>query len=77
MVAPVAFDFNADAAVDNAFIKPYDNTESALLKLRRQVRNEFSALYSSLVDAGIQVQLFAQQEYTDTVSLCSSYQFTL
>ena len=67
MVAPVAFDFNPEAASDNAFINPIDvSTDESLSRLRREVRGQFSALYSSLIEAGVQVQLFARQEDDDT-----------
>ena len=56
MVAPVAFDFNPEAASDNAFINPIDvSTDESLSRLRREVRGQFSALYSSLIEAGVQV----------------------
>jgi hypothetical protein len=74
MVAPTAFTFNEQAALDNHFMnKKTDGGGAGGVKggVREQVLREYSALYRELTDAaGVNVHLWAHAEKHDTPDAC-------
>jgi hypothetical protein len=57
MVAPTAFESNAQAAQDNAFM--LTSEAAARDSVRAAVLAEHAALYAALTRAGVRVRLFA------------------
>ena len=58
MVVPAAFGYNPAAAADNKFMSQPAQEASVI---RRHALDEFQALYTSLIDAGVKVGYLCYQ----------------
>lgn len=71
MVAPTAFSFNAEAAVDNAFMAGSAGEEGGAAGVRSAVLREHAGLVATLRRAGVTVHLFAHEEAHGTPGAAS------